>query len=52
MEKRRGSFMRALRAMHKTVQTRHDELSTICDENKYTLDFLENQTELNLRNES
>lgn len=49
MEKHRGSFMRALRAMHKTVQTRHDELKTICDENKYTLNFLENQIELNLR---
>jgi periodic tryptophan protein 2 len=48
LEKHRGSFMRAFRAMHKTVQTRHDELKTICDENKYTLDFLENQTELNM----
>mmetsp|Transcript_21573 Transcript_21573/g.39130 ORF Transcript_21573/g.39130 Transcript_21573/m.39130 type:complete len:248 (-) Transcript_21573:148-891(-) len=48
MEKHRGSFMRAFRAMHKTVQTRHDELKTICDENKYTLHFLENQTELNM----
>lgn len=50
MEKHRGSFMRAFRAMHKTVQTRHDELKTICDENKYTLDFLENQTQLNMTN--
>lgn len=51
MEKHRGAFMRALRAMHKTVQTRHDELKTICDDNKYTLEFIENQTELNLRTE-
>ena len=50
IDKQRGSFMRALRSMHKTVQTRHDELKTICDENKYTLAFVENQTELNLRN--
>jgi periodic tryptophan protein 2 len=46
MEKHRGSFMRAFRAMHKTVQTRHDEMKTICDENKYTLDFVEDQGRL------
>jgi periodic tryptophan protein 2 len=46
MDKHRGSFMRAFRAMHKTVQTRHDELKTICNENRYTLDFIEDQSKL------
>jgi periodic tryptophan protein 2 len=49
MEKNRGSFMRAFRAMHKIVQTRHDELKTICNENKYTLDFVEDQARLILK---
>jgi periodic tryptophan protein 2 len=46
LEKSRGTFMRAFRAMQKSVQTRHDELKTICRENKYTLDFIENQSKL------
>jgi periodic tryptophan protein 2 len=48
MERHRGSFMRAFRAMHKTIQTRHDELKTICDENKYSLEFIEMQSSLNM----
>lgn len=52
MEKHRGTFMRAFRAVHKTVQTRHDELKIICEENKYTLDFIEDQTRLLLDNAS
>lgn len=47
MDKRRSSFMRVFRAMHKIVQTRHDELKTICNENRYTLEFIENQAQLN-----
>jgi periodic tryptophan protein 2 len=46
MDKHRSSFMRAFRAMHKTVQTRYDELSSICNENRYTLDFIEDQAKL------
>uniref|UniRef100_A0A7S4VMW2 Small-subunit processome Utp12 domain-containing protein n=1 Tax=Ditylum brightwellii TaxID=49249 RepID=A0A7S4VMW2_9STRA len=46
MEKHRGSFMRAFRAMHKSVQTRHDELKSVSDNNRYTLDFMEDQTKL------
>lgn len=46
MDKHRGSFMRAFRAMHKAVQTKHDELKTICNENRYNLDFIENQARL------
>jgi len=46
MDKHRASFMRAFRAMHKTVQTRYDELKTICNENRYTLDFIEDQARL------
>ena len=43
MERHRGSFLRAFRAMHKAISTRHDELKAICNENKYTLDFIEDQ---------
>ena len=46
MEQHRSSFMRAFRAMHKSVQTRHDELKTICNENRYTLDFIGDQAVL------
>lgn len=46
MDKRRGSFMQAFRSMHKSVQTRHDELKTICNENRYTLEFIEGQANL------
>jgi periodic tryptophan protein 2 len=46
MEKHRSSFMRAFRAMHKVVQTRHDELKTICNENTYMLDFIENHARI------
>jgi periodic tryptophan protein 2 len=49
-EKHRSSFMRAFRAMHKIVQTRHDELKTICNENRYTLDFIEDQARLTTSN--
>lgn len=43
MERHRGSFMRAFRAMHKVVGSQHNELKTICDENRYTLAFLQDQ---------
>eukprot|EP00536_Pseudo-nitzschia_multiseries_P010973 jgi/Psemu1/204669/e_gw1.354.56.1 len=43
MDKQRSSFMRAFRSMHKVVQTKHDELKTICNQNRYTLDFIESQ---------
>eukprot|EP00980_Cylindrotheca_fusiformis_P012699 scaffold3103_cov136-Cylindrotheca_fusiformis.AAC.37 len=46
MDKHRGSFMRAFRSMHKSVQTRHDELKTICNDNRYTLDFVGDQARL------
>jgi periodic tryptophan protein 2 len=46
MDRQRSSFMRAFRAMHKIVQTRHDELKTICNENRYNLDFIEDQARL------
>mmetsp|Transcript_5199 Transcript_5199/g.7329 ORF Transcript_5199/g.7329 Transcript_5199/m.7329 type:complete len:946 (+) Transcript_5199:168-3005(+) len=52
MEKHRGTFMRAFRAMHKNVQSRHDELKTICDENKYTLAFVKDQAQLLLSKHS
>lgn len=46
MDKHRSSFMRAFRAMYKIVQTRHDELKTICNENTYALEFIENHAKL------
>ena len=46
MDKQRSTFMRAFRAMHKIVQTKHGELKTICNQNRYTLDFIENQAGL------
>ena len=46
MEKSRGPFMRALRAMYKVVQIRHIEMKTISDSNKYSLAFIENQSQL------
>jgi hypothetical protein len=38
--------MRAFRSMHKIVQTKNDELKTICNQNKYTLDFIESHAQL------
>lgn len=46
MEKHRGKFMRSFRAMHKIVQTKQDELKAMCNQNRYTLDFIENQARL------
>jgi periodic tryptophan protein 2 len=46
MDKHRTSFMRATRAMHKVVQTRDDELKTICNQNRYNLDFIASQARL------
>ena len=52
MGKHRSLYMRAFRAMHKIVQTKHDELKTLCNQNKYTLDFIENQAQLNSSTEA
>lgn len=46
LDKHRSSLMRAFRAMHKIVQTRHDELKTICNQNRYNLDFIASQARL------
>lgn len=46
VEKNRPMFMRALRSMHKTIQTRQSELRPICDSNKYSLAFIEDQSQL------
>merc|ERR1712238_501640 len=48
MDKHRSSYMRAFRSMHKIIQTKQDELLTICHQNKYTLEFIENQAQLKL----
>lgn len=46
VEKNRPSFMRALRSMYKAIQNRQDELRPLCDSNKYTLSFVEDQARL------
>jgi periodic tryptophan protein 2 len=46
MDSHRGQFMRAFRAMHKCVQTKYDELRSICQENKYTLDYIQDHGQL------
>jgi len=46
MEKHRTSFMRAFRALHKIVQTRHDDVKAICNQNRYTLDFISSQARI------
>lgn len=40
MERSRGSYMRAFRALHKAIQAKEDDLKQISDENKYLLAFL------------
>ena len=51
MERHRGSFQRAFRAMHKVVGSQYSELKTICDDNRYNLAFLQDQATLLLREE-
>lgn len=46
MEKNRSTYMRAFRAMHRAMQIHHDELNKICNENKYMLNVMEDQSEL------
>jgi len=46
MDKHRGTFMRAFRAMNKVVQSRYDELRTMCDENTFMLDFVRAHAEI------
>jgi len=46
MEKQRSTFMKSFRLMHKTVHSQHEELKRICDENTYTLDFVQDQSKL------
>jgi len=45
-EAERGPYMRTFRAMHKAVQVRHDELKSLLRDNKYNLEFVQNQSEL------
>jgi periodic tryptophan protein 2 len=46
MDRQRGTFMRSFRALHKAVQSRHDELQAILNDNKYTLEFVEDHARL------
>ena len=46
MEKNRGKYMRSFRALFRVVQTRYVDLKAICDDNKYSLEFLKSQANL------
>ena len=46
MDRNRATFMRSFRAMHKAIQTRHDEIRPILNDNKYTLEFVEDHAKL------
>jgi periodic tryptophan protein 2 len=46
LEKHRGSFMRAFRALHKAIESRYSEFKIICDENRYNLEFVMDQAAL------
>uniref|UniRef100_A0A7S2YDT2 Small-subunit processome Utp12 domain-containing protein n=1 Tax=Entomoneis paludosa TaxID=265537 RepID=A0A7S2YDT2_9STRA len=46
MEKKRGLYMRAFRALFKAINTRHEELKKLCDENRFALTFLEDHANL------
>lgn len=46
LERHRGRFMQAFRSLFKVISTRHDELKSICNENKYTLRFIQDHANL------
>ncbi|KAL7543380.1 hypothetical protein ACHAWF_007377 [Thalassiosira exigua] len=46
MERNRGKYLRSFRALFRVVQSQHVDLRAICDKNKYSLEFLENQAKL------
>ena len=46
MDKNRGTYMRAFRAMHKVVQGRYDELSAITRDNQYMLEFVQDHGQM------
>ncbi|KAL3790969.1 hypothetical protein ACHAW5_005214 [Stephanodiscus triporus] len=46
MEKNRGKYLRSFRALFRVVQSRYVDLKAICDDNKYSLDFLNSQANL------
>jgi periodic tryptophan protein 2 len=46
LQKHRQKYMRAFRTMSKILQTKHDEWRTLCDHNRYTLEFILDQGHL------
>lgn len=48
MDRHRSTFLRALRAMYKAIQTQRNELKAICNQNRYTLEVLEDQAQMSL----
>jgi len=43
LQKHYADFMKSFRSMHRVVRTRYEELRSVCDENRYSLDFIEEQ---------
>ena len=48
LEKHRGAFMRAFRALHKAIECRMSEFKTVCEDNRYNLEFIADQARLKL----
>jgi len=46
LQKHRGRFMRSFRALFKVISTRFEELKGMCDNNSFTLQFIEEQGRL------
>jgi periodic tryptophan protein 2 len=46
MDKHRGTFMRAFRSLNKVIQTHYDDVKTITNENRYSLEFLQDHASL------
>lgn len=51
IERNRSSLMRAFRVMYMAVFSNYQSVKNVSDENKFLLEFLEEQTDLQLRSE-
>jgi periodic tryptophan protein 2 len=51
LERHRGIFMQAFRSLFKVLCTKHDELKSICNENKYALEFIQDHANLVLEHD-
>ena len=41
--------MRAFRALHKSIESRQSEFKTVCEENRYNMEFIADQGNLKLK---